>query len=67
MKNFHIEVYAKRNNVDILQIVMELVDGGALCNMLETEGLKLNEEQIAAILHEVSGHTDVMWQPVISP
>ena len=58
--NFKDLYLTKRNNVDILQIVMELVDGGALCNMLETEGLKLNEEQIAAILHEVSGHTDVM-------
>ena len=55
--NFKDLYLTKRNNVNILQIVMELVDGGALCNMMETQGLKLEEEQIAAILHEVSGQT----------
>ena len=56
--NFKDLYLTKLHGADILQVVMELLDGGALCNMVETQGLKLDEEQIAAIMHEVSGHTD---------
>ena len=56
--NFKDLYLTKVNGKNILQVVMELLDGGALCNMVETQGLTLDEEQIAAIMHEVSGHTD---------
>ena len=43
--NFKDLYLAKRNNLNILQVVMELVDGGALCNMMETQGLKKKKIQ----------------------
>jgi len=51
--NFKDLYLTKVNGKNILQVVMELLDGGALCNMVETQGLTLDEEQIAAIMHEV--------------
>lgn len=50
--NFKDMYLTKRNGCDILQVVMEYLNGGALCNMAEQ--IKLSEKCIAAIVHEVS-------------
>ena len=50
--NFKDLYLKRRNGADILQVVMEFLNGGPLCNMIDQ--LEMHEKHIATIVHEVS-------------
>ena len=54
--NFKDLYLTRRNGADILQVVMEFLNGGPLCNMADQ--LQMPEKHIATIVHEVSEKKD---------